>query len=176
MTALLIASATVRADGEGRYCLQDLHSAAGGHRRHQPSNWLRAKQTKELVAEIEAEGNSSETRSLAVVTVEGRSGGTFVCDDLVIAYANWISPKFYLRVIRAFKSQLGVDYREASKLFRQRIALETKDQTSKVRASFGSHLMLDRRRELPSINDERAKLKEQMELRLFTFEQERAAA
>lgn len=31
---------TIRQDSEGRFCLNDLHKAAGGKSRHQPSKWL----------------------------------------------------------------------------------------------------------------------------------------
>lgn len=81
----------MRTDAEGRYCLNDLHRASGGEKRHQPSDWLRGKQTQELVAELEA-GGIPQIRG-----IESKQGlGTFVVKELVYAYAMWISPAFHL--------------------------------------------------------------------------------
>lgn len=87
---------TVRMDEEGRYCLNDIHKFAGGERRHEILNWRNTDQFNDLVAEL-------ETTEIPVVTKMGRNGGTYVCEDLVYAYAMWISPAFHLKVIRAFK-------------------------------------------------------------------------
>jgi hypothetical protein len=84
---------------DGMYSLNDLHKAAGSESRHLPAQFLRNQQTKKLIAEIE---NYANSHSLAVNTNQGRSGCTWVCKELVYAYAMWISPKFNLQVIRAF--------------------------------------------------------------------------
>ena len=81
------------------YSLNDLHKAAGGESKHQPAFFLRADQTKELIEEI----NSANMQSLR--TIGERKGGTYVCRELVIAYAAWISAAFHLKVVKVFLSQ-----------------------------------------------------------------------
>lgn len=45
---LVIDGVSVRQDNSGRYCLNDLHRAAGGERRHEPSLWRNLQQNNEL--------------------------------------------------------------------------------------------------------------------------------
>lgn len=96
---------------DGLYSLNDLHRTSGGLKRHQPSNFIRRKQTQELITEIKTENfRSSEMRSLEPIRVvegiqlDGAPQGTFVCYELVYSYAMWVSPRFHLLVIRAFHS------------------------------------------------------------------------
>ena len=96
---LSIAGIGIRQDAQGRYCLNDLHKAAGGEKRHQPSDWAETQQTKDLIVEISNSGNSG---NYPIESSAGRYGGTFVCKELVYAYAMWISAKFHLQVIRAY--------------------------------------------------------------------------
>lgn len=127
LPALLIANTQIRRDRDGRYCLNDLHQASGGHKRHQPGNWLRLDQTKALIAEIgqflrptelkpesgELEPASSmgpkseegllRSEEAPLVNVnDGFGNGTYATKALVYAYAMWISPKFHLHVIEAY--------------------------------------------------------------------------
>lgn len=100
MSSLItIDSTVIHQDAEGRYSLNDLHRAAGGESKNQPALWLRSAQTQALIDEI---GNSTNSQSLPVSSIEGRNGGTFVCKELVYSYAMWISPKFHLHVIQIF--------------------------------------------------------------------------
>lgn len=92
---LQIANTQIRQDEQGRYCLNDLHRAAGGESKHQPANWLRNQQTIDLIAELD-----SIPQIRGIETKQGL--GTFVCKELVYAYAMWISPAFHLKVIRTF--------------------------------------------------------------------------
>ena len=101
MTAqLVIAGITIKTDDEGRYCLNDLHKAAGGAERHKPVHFLKLQSTLDLCDEL-AKGKDSYLCA-PVNTKAGRYGGTFVVRELVYAYAMWISPKFHLEVIRAY--------------------------------------------------------------------------
>lgn len=122
MTALIIANTQIRCDSAGRYCLNDLHQASGGHKRHQPANWLRLDQTAELIAELQKPTESeeglltSEERSthMPVVTIEGGLvQGTYALKELVYAYAMWISAKFHLHVIRAYDAMVTGQQAEA---------------------------------------------------------------
>lgn len=114
---LKIGDFVVHQDSHGRHSLNDLHHAAGNERRHEPSEFLSNLQTKELVSEL-------KTTGIPVVKKEGRNGGTFVCKEIVYAYAMWISPKFHLQVIRTFDQlatgQLSpqIKVMEAAKLFK----------------------------------------------------------
>lgn len=97
MNELIIGNAKIRMDAEGRYSLNDLHKAAGGEVRHKPSEWASNQQTKELAQELSKEGIPA-----LVIVKGGTKPGTFVCREMVYAYAMWISPSFHVSVIRAY--------------------------------------------------------------------------
>ena len=97
MSALTVLTSEIR-QLDGLYSLNDLHKASGGARKHQPSNFMRIDTTVALIDEIK----SSDLRISQTKTLSGCKGGTYVCKELVYAYAMWISPKFHLAVIRAF--------------------------------------------------------------------------
>jgi hypothetical protein len=100
MAHLTISSKDIRTL-DGLYSLNDLHKAAGSESRHLPTQFLRNQQTRELIAEIDSYANShSSDEKLSHNIQNGK--GTWVCKELVYAYAMWISPKFNLQVIRAF--------------------------------------------------------------------------
>ncbi|HGJ5883808.1 KilA-N domain-containing protein [Arsenophonus sp.] len=98
MTKLIVIENTVvRQDAFGRYCLNDLHKAAGDLKKDSPAYWLANKQTQELIEQFLSEGG------IPVSVIRGGiEQGTYVAKELVYAYAMWISAAFHLKVIRTF--------------------------------------------------------------------------
>lgn len=86
---LIIANTAIRTDVEGRYCLNDLHKAAGGEKTHQPSNFFRLDSTNGLIDELD---KSSDMRNIAVVTIPGRKGGTYVAKERVSEFGDCSNP------------------------------------------------------------------------------------
>lgn len=105
---IIICNTTIGTDKEGRYRLNDLHKAAvasgANERTKEPGKFMAAQQTIELVTEL------TDTQNLGIDPVNvvkgGLQQGTYVCKELVYAYAMWISPKFHLHVIRAFDAMV----------------------------------------------------------------------
>lgn len=104
----VIDGVSVRQYFESNYCLNDLQKAAinaSGETRSSRSmevyEFMRRPETQALVELLEKE-TTGNSRSIPVMTIQGRNGGTYVCKELVYAYAMWISPAFNLKVIRTF--------------------------------------------------------------------------
>lgn len=88
-----------------------VHQANGGEKKHQPALFIRLDSTKELIAEIESDGQTQ-----AVKVYRGSQGGTYVCEELVLSYAMWISPKFHLIVLRAFLAMYKAESQNANQI------------------------------------------------------------
>ncbi len=95
MSNLAILNTSIRSY-ENLFSLNDLHQASGNLAKHKPAFFLRIDMTKDLIAEIEKETPN------ALKVIRGTQGGTYACEELMLAYAMWISPKFHLVVLRAF--------------------------------------------------------------------------
>ena len=90
-TEIMILNRLIR-EFDGLYCLNDLHKASGGERRHQVSNWLKLQQAIELIKELE--NNSSmefptlkPNQQVIQIINGGNNRGTYACRELVLAYA-----------------------------------------------------------------------------------------
>lgn len=99
MSKLTILNTSIRTLN-GLYSLNDLHLISGNDPKHRPSLFIRLETTKDLINEISKEVRSTD---LIFKTLRGRNiQGTWACEELVLSYAMWISPKFHLVVLRAF--------------------------------------------------------------------------
>ncbi|WP_312602724.1 KilA-N domain-containing protein [Acinetobacter schindleri] len=134
---LMIGNFAIHQDEDGRYCLNDLHKASGGDKKHQPAYFIRNQQTKDLITEIV---NSANLQSLEnsqiepVKKMEGVKGGTYVVKELVYSYAMWISAKFHLIVIRAYDAlvmQWKINDRKTISPEQQAVLHEIVDRCSK---------------------------------------------
>lgn len=125
----------IRADEHGRFSLNDLHLAGGGLPKNRPSLWMRNDQFKGLVVELERQG--AESCFAPVKRQHGGIGGssTYVCRELVIAYAMWVSPAFMLQVIRAFDGMQQQAQHAAAVQHQQLAQLDLALQTGKGEAS-----------------------------------------
>ena len=136
MNSLSVVGVKVRQDSEGRYSLNDLHKAAveqgANNRTKEPSAFMRSSQTVSLVEIL----TTQNPRSLPIATIEGRKGGTFVCKEIVYAYAMWISPAFNLKVIHAYDALVNGEIQKAVDIAtRQTIKDEYLPMTSAIKES-----------------------------------------
>lgn len=115
----VIGDFTIRQDEDGRFCINDLHKASGALEKHQPAFFMRNKQTKDLIDELESEimicKNADHKAAVNTIKGKGFEQGTYVVKEIVYAYAMWISPKFHLMVIRAYDSMVARLFTENSK-------------------------------------------------------------
>ena len=113
MSNLTILNNSIRSY-ENLFSLNDLHVASGRKEKHRPNQFIRLETTQELIKEIQDEDLNAQI--CAFKTIRGTKGGTYACEELVLSYAMWISPKFHLIVLRAFwlctaTSQNNLHYR-----------------------------------------------------------------
>ena len=110
MSSLTILKTTIR-KFDNLHSLNDLHFAAGGEAKHKPSNFIRLDTTVELIEAIKADSDSEPVK-----VIRGTNGGTYVCEELVLSYAMWISPKFHLIVLRAFLAMHKAESQNANQI------------------------------------------------------------
>lgn len=113
---LILADTCIRQDAHGRYCLNDLHKAAvragANARTKEPGKFLSSSRTQELVALLRESGtqilSEGDTQNLGmplapISTInDGLNNGTYVAIQLVIAYGQFVSAAFDLKVVNTF--------------------------------------------------------------------------
>lgn len=77
----------------GLFLMRDLFRASDAPDHKSPTVFFRQNSTNEI---IELMGGD------CINKVRGSKGGVYACKEVVIAYAMWISPEFYLKVLRTF--------------------------------------------------------------------------
>lgn len=139
MNALSVAGTRVRQDADGRFCLNDLHRAAGAEPRHQPGFFVRRRETAELVDELQSQGASANSQTPLCTVNDGVANGTYACRELVYAYAMWISPAFSVRVIQAYDAAqtapAKVDPASLSRRDLLKLALQAEEELAEARAT-----------------------------------------
>ncbi|WP_306393396.1 Rha family transcriptional regulator [Telluria beijingensis] len=96
---------------------------------------------------------------------------TMTKDGFAMLAMGFTGPKavaFKEDYIRAFNEMADALQRGEQSLWQQMQALIAKEAESQVRASFGSHLMLERKRALPNLRDEREELTAQIQPSLLS--------
>lgn len=96
-------------DEFGRYNLNTLHKASGEGENKEPNRWLRTKQAKELIAELESKllkmfqpPNMAAAQKVVDTAIGGASPGTYAHELIAVSYAGWVRADFQLDVNQAF--------------------------------------------------------------------------
>ncbi len=107
MNDLMVCGVKVRQTEDGLYCLNDLHKAAGGEKRHAPNYFIDLDSTKDYVSYLKdqyRESGNDENQILR--TARGGNGetGTFANLKMLYSYSYWIDVKFQDKVLTVFDS------------------------------------------------------------------------
>lgn len=100
--SITIGTVTIHQSENGLYSLKDLWVANGKRKTKQSSDYLKLSSAKELIKELQADVIIGAVNNQVLMVVNGDNGGTYACKELCYAYSAWLSPKFYITVIRTF--------------------------------------------------------------------------
>lgn len=125
-----VAGVVIAQDQAGRYCLNDLHKASGNEPRHQPARFLANQYAQDLVAAL-----STTTQIPVVIANGGAHPGTFVCREVVYAYAAWLSAAFHIKVIRTFDAVVSGDLVVAQQIARPKSDSASMDRNRDARST-----------------------------------------
>lgn len=107
---------SVRVDDEGRYSLNDLHTAAVANgeatESQKPSKFLRSAQVKRFIKALKTKAQKcplEQNQPLKVIN-GGDEPGAWGVELLAIRYAAWIKPEFEIEVYEVFRTvvRLGI--------------------------------------------------------------------
>jgi Rha family phage regulatory protein len=111
---------------------------------------------------IDVAGPKGATRQEPAFTIT-KDGFAF----LAMGFTGKEASRWKEAYIEAFNAMAESIANQEKNLWQQMQALIAREVESKVRASFGSHLMLQRKRELPYFADERDRLESEIQPNLF---------
>lgn len=100
-----------------------------------------------------------------------RGGGTWLHPKLAVRFAQWLDIDFAVWCDEQIDELLRTGQRKAITVYQELQALQLEDSDSFAKASFGSHLMLDRKRKLPNLRERREALELQLAPPLFHVEE-----
>jgi len=127
-------------DDQGRYCLNDIQSAALKQglpvERKTPSEWKRHAPAKQYIDYVKSDNcpklvtgsPASKNDKYEVVTSQKGRGitGTYAHELIALEYARWLSPEFAVRVNKTFLRLVRGDLQGAIALVRDSLAKEFK--------------------------------------------------
>jgi hypothetical protein len=131
----------VRVDEDGRYNLNDLHTAAvatgEATESQRPNKFIRSASVKRFVAALDARGQNcrlEQKQSLKVIN-GGSDSGVWASELLAIRYAAWIKPEFEIQVYEKFRAAVldGIGHMNRLNRLDLLIASEAKEVSSCAR-------------------------------------------
>lgn len=148
MKVMLFKTSRIRVDEQGRVCLNDIHRAAGFSKNQRPSDWVSNPNTANmqiaLLKQITGKsGNYAKDEIRSVVyTKTGREGGTWVHENLALAYAEYLSPRLGVEIRDVFlrykrgDETLVPEIRENRQKREDAARIEVRHHGKKVRRGF----------------------------------------
>lgn len=113
---VIVNGVSVRVDSEGRYNLNDLHSAAvangEANENQRPSQFMRSRQVRNFVDTL-----TRVQKCTAVKTINGGlNHGVWALELVAIRYAAWLSAEFEIRVYQTFQALMRKGFDAMSRL------------------------------------------------------------
>ncbi|EBU8552199.1 KilA-N domain-containing protein [Salmonella enterica subsp. enterica serovar Telelkebir] len=110
---------TIVPNVDGRYNLNQLHNASGYSATKRPPEWARNSQTVDFINKYSSAGNP------AVIRINGGSKrGTWAIEEMVYAYASWLSAEFHKAVLDAFTAAIHGDMVKVKEIVRTAVRQE----------------------------------------------------